>query len=197
MLKHPRLPVNLVIRNPMFRGKTCKYCVAGVLGMSLAALLPAATATRTNTVQPTISAAGDLSVPAASTLTLGASAFSNYTATVTVQYHARTTSAGTTSAITMQASGDFTATHPSIAAGDLTYTCGAAGLGTPCSGTVTASTGAAQTIVTIGAATCTGGGGACSGSSPNTMAVNFALANLPAAVTGTYTANMLFTISAN
>ena len=177
---------------------TSTLLVAGAtLGGWSAANLPAATATRTNTVQPAISAAGDLSVPASSTLTLGASAFSSYTAAVTVQYHARTSSAGSASAITMKASTDFTATHPSVAAGDLTYTCGAADLGTPCSGTVTATTGTAQTIVTIGASQCTGGGGSCSSSSPNTMPVNFTLANPPAAVTGTYTANILFTISAS
>ena len=181
----------------MAKKLTFTVVIAGaMLGGWSAAEAPAATLVRSNTAQPLIAAAGDLFVPGAKTLTRVGTAFSPYTGSITLSYHARTSAAGSAT-ITMQATSDFTGSHPSVGAGDLTYNCGPADLGTACSGTQTASTTTSQAVVSIPPSSCTGGGGGCSSAVPNSMIINFWLANSPAAQTGTYTSNIVFTISAN
>jgi hypothetical protein len=54
----------------------------------------------------------------------------------------------------------------------------------------------ATPVVTILTSSCTGGGGSCSASNPNTVSVNLTLADPPSYQTGTYSANVTFTISA-
>jgi hypothetical protein len=95
----------------------------------------------------------------------------------------------------MKVTQDFQTGGPSVASGDLTYVCGAAGLGTACSST-TASTSTATAVVTVPSSACTGGGSPCSSTDPNTIGVTFTLADRPVVKTGTYTANVQFTISA-
>jgi len=153
----------------------------------------AATLTTTQGLSAVISAASAIVVPSSAVLA-HSSAFAAYTIPVTVSYHARTSSAGTGS-ITVKAISDFTATHPSVASGDLSYTCDtAAGFGTKCgTGGITVQTSPATNVVTaMPASSC----GSCSSSTPNTVTVTFSLVDNPSAQTGTYTANMLFTISA-
>jgi hypothetical protein len=50
------------------------------------------------------------------------------------------------------------------------------------------------TILTIGGGVCTGA--SCGNTDPNSMQLNFILENDPQYATGTYTVNVLFTISA-
>jgi hypothetical protein len=165
------------------------------------ALLPAssgaATGTATQTLSAQINAIGKLSVPATSTVTSAGTTFAGYSGSLTVSYRARTTAATGSGSLTVKATADFTpAGGPSIATGQLTYTCSAATLGTACSGMQTASTSSQTNIVTLGASLCTGGGGSCSTANPNTALTSFSLANSPTYKTGTYSATLTFTISA-
>jgi hypothetical protein len=135
-------------------------------------------------------------VPTTLTLATGGVQFGSFTGTLAVSYRARTTPTGS-GTITAQVSSDFSPTGgPSAAAGALTFTCGSAGLGTPCSGTHTASTTVQTTVVTLPASACTGGGGSCSSTDPATVNVNFSLTNDPHYSTGTYSAHVIFRISA-
>lgn len=170
-----------------------------VVGLTLSLLgqgtLRANTLTVSNGLSANIEAVGDLSVSSSVSLTHAGTIFNVFTGSDTVQYKARTTSAGG-GTITLKATTDFAAGGPSASRGDLSYTCGAAGLGTPCSSPTTVKTTGATTVVTLPTSACTGGGGSCSSSNPNTVAVNFSLVDDPSDKTGAYTATIQFTISA-
>jgi len=163
----------------------------------------AATATTTQTLQAVISPEGGLfSFPNSVTLAKTGTTFTNYTGTLSVQYCARTTQSTGGGSITVKATADFGPTHgPSISSppstGDaLTYTCSGASLGTNCSGTQTVSMQASTSVVTLAASECTGGGGSCSSSNPNTVSVSFTLTDDPKYYTNNYSATLTFTISA-
>jgi hypothetical protein len=166
--------------------------------------LPAATLTTTQSLTAVISPEGGLfSFPNSVTLANTGKTLSNFTGSLSIQYDARTTQSTGGGSITVQATADFTPTGgPSIASppstGDaLTYTCSGATLGTNCSGSQKVSTTTATNVVTFSASECTGGGGSCSSSSPNTVTVNFTLTDDPKYNTGSnYSATLKFTISA-
>lgn len=173
-----------------------------LLGVAGIALLPSlglsfqyfGSQTQSLTVQT--SPNGKLSVPSSAGLTSAGTLFQPFTGSLLINYEARTTPSGSAS-ITIQAASDFSpANGPSVAAGNLVYTCGAASLGTACSGTTTVSTSSQTSVVNIGSSACTGGGGACSSTNPNTVQMNFVLANSPSFHTGTYSANLTLSISA-
>jgi hypothetical protein len=155
------------------------------------------TGTTTQTLSAQINALGKVSVPASLALTSAGTTFVAYSGNLTVSYRARTTMTTGSGSLSMQATADFSpAGGPSIAGGQLTYTCSAASLGVACSGTQTASTASQTSVVTLGASLCTGGGGSCSSANPNTVQSTFTLSNNPAYKTGTYSATLTFTISA-
>jgi len=165
--------------------------------------LQAATLTTTQTLQAVISPLGGLfSFPNSVTLTKTGTTFTKFTGSLTIQYDARTTQSTGGGSITVKATADFTPTGgPSIATppstGDaLQYTCSGPTLGTSCSGTQTVSTSAATNVVTLSASECTGGGGSCSSTSPNTVTLSFTLTDDPQYKTGSYSATLTFTISA-
>lgn len=161
------------------------------------AFLQGATGTTTQTLSATIDAIGKVSVPSSLTLTNAGTTFVAYSGNLTISYKARTTASTGSGSLTLQATADFSpAGGPSIASGQLTFTCSAATLGTACSGTQTASTSSQITMVTMGSGVCTGGGGSCSSVNPNTVQSAFTLSNNPAFKTGTYSATLTFTISA-
>lgn len=146
------------------------------------------------TVQPAPD--GVLSVPSSASLTSTGTLFQPFTGNLLINYEVRTTPSGSAS-LTIQAASDFSpANGPSVAAGNLMYTCGAASLGTACVGTTTVSTSSQTAVVNVGGGACTGGGGACSSTSPNTVQMNFVLTDNPSFRTGTYTANLTLSISA-
>ena len=142
--------------------------------------------------------------PASLTLSKTGTLFNSYTGSITIQYRARTTATTGTGSITVKASTDFPCasggpciTTPPSAGDALTYTCTAATLGTNCSGTQTVGTGTATNVVTaIPAGSCTGGGSPCTTADPNTVNLNFSLTDDPKYKTGTYSATLVFTISA-
>jgi ABC-type Na+ efflux pump permease subunit len=171
-------------------------CLAfAAMGLLTPAASYAATTIVTETLSAQVRPIGKVSVPANLTLNAAGTTFQNYSGTLTVSFRVRTTPAGNGS-ITLKATGDFSpAGGPTIASGGLTYTCGAATLGSVCSGTQTASTASQTSVATLPASACTGGGGSCSGSDPNTVQVNLTLVNSPTFKTGTYSASLTFSIS--
>jgi hypothetical protein len=144
----------------------------------------------TQSLSATFNPAAKVSVPANLTLAKADRIFGPFTGTLTVSYRARTVTGGT---MTLKVTTDFVAGGPSAAAGDLQYACGAASLGTACSGTITASTGSSTAVLTLPAAACTGA--SCGNADPNSLTLSFTLADRPAAKTGSYTAIVQFTIS--
>jgi hypothetical protein len=186
----------LSVREQMITIHALSWRLAIVL-VSVPVFLTAATGTATQTLSATISAYGELSVPSTASVTNSGTTFVAYTGSTTVSYKIRTTALTGSGSLTVQATTDFSPTGgPSIAGGALTYTCGTATLGTPCSGTQTLSTTSQTQVLTAGAGVCTGGGGSCSATNPNTVQTSFILANNPAFSTGTYSATLTFTISA-
>lgn len=162
----------------------------------LACLCTGATQTVTQTVSASVAPAAKISVPASASLLYNGGSFLDFTGAFTLSYKART---GTSTSVSagMRVSTDFTPSGgPSAAAGHLTYTCGSATLGTGCTGATTASTAASQTVLTLPALACTGGGSPCSTAEPNTVQLQFQLRNLPSFATGAYSGQLLFTISA-
>jgi hypothetical protein len=178
--------------------------MAGVALLLAPAGLQAATLTTTQTLTADISPEGGLfSFPNTVTLANAGTTLSNFAGSLSIQYRERTTQSTGGGSITVKATADFTPTGgPSMASppstGDaLSYTCSGATLGTNCSGTQTVSTSTATNVVTFSASECTGGGGSCSSSSPNTVTVNFTLTDDPKYHTGSYSATLTFTISAS
>lgn len=170
---------------------------AAILLAILPTFLHSATGTATQTLSAQISAIGKLSVPSSLTVTNSGATFAAYTGSLTVSYKVRTTASTGSGSLTLEATADFTPTGgPSISGGQLTYICSSATLGTACSGTQTGSTTSQTSVVTIGAGSCTGGGGSCSALNPNTMQTSFTLSDNPAFPTGTYSATLTFAISA-
>jgi len=155
------------------------------------------TGNATQTLSAMITPGAVLSAPGSATLTHSQTTFQPFQASLAVSYEVRTSPTGSGGKITLQVTHDFTpAGGPSAASGVLTYTCGAANLGTPCSGTQTASTTAQTPLLTVPASACTGGGGSCSGQDPNSVNLTFTLTDNPAYATGSYSATVTFTISA-
>ena len=156
----------------------------------------AASAVASQEFNLTINPAWALYAPVAATLTHGQTAFQPFQSSIAVSYEVRTTPFGS-GKITLQVTTDFSPRGgPSVANGVLTYTCGGASLGAPCSGTQTATLSVQTPVVTLPASACTGGGGACSGSDPNSVNVTFFLSDDPAYSTGMYSADITFIISA-
>jgi len=154
------------------------------------------TGSTTQSLNLTIGPIAKLTAPSSASLTRGVDPFTAFQASVPITYRVRTTPTGGGS-ITAQVTGDFLpAGGPSAASGNLTYTCGAASVGTACSGTQTASPSVQTPVLTLPASACTGGGGACSSQDPNSITVNFTLTDDPGFATGTYSAKITFTISA-
>ena len=153
------------------------------------------TATLSQTLNLQLAAIGKLSVPASITLTSTGTVFNTYTGSLTLSYRARSTPAGG-GTITVQSTGEFSpAGGPTVSSGTFTYACSAATLGTPYSGPLTLSLVSQTNVLTIPPGACTGGGAPCSAADPNSVVVNFSLANDPAYETGSYTAVLTFTIS--
>lgn len=171
---------------------------AGVFALAALVFSPLARgeiAILNQTVSVVLQPQGKVSVPAGLALLKGAQAFSAYGGTLTLSYRFRT-APGTASTVTVRAGAEFSpAGGPSVAAGALTFTCGAAGYGSACSGTQTVSTAAQRTVVTLPSAACTGGGGGCSAADPATVGVSFVLDNSPVHPTGTYSVPLVFTVS--
>lgn len=170
--------------------------VPGALRYVLLLLLPVPGAgdiqTTAQTLSATISPAGKLSVPASITLAGSNTRFGSFAGEMLVSYWARTQSGGGGS-VTVQAT-EFAPAGGPIAA-TVTYSCAGATLGTGCSGSQTLQTGSQTSVLSLPGGVCTGGGGACSTQDPNTVQLQFSAPNKPQYKTGTYSAQITFTIS--
>ncbi len=146
--------------------------------------------TGTTSVTANISADASITVSSPTTLTQGGGAFASYTGSTTVTFSIRTTKVGGSGSIVLQSAEFAPAGGPTVAAGNLTYTCsGSPSVGTPCGGSLTASTSATTAVVsTIGADAKANGTG---------VTVNWTLANSPLFSTGSYSATVTFTLSSN
>jgi hypothetical protein len=150
--------------------------------------------TTTQTLSATVLPYGKLSVPATLTLRAADSRFGgNLAGTLTVSYWART-SMETGSSLTVQAISNFSPSGgPSI--NDVTYLCSGATLGAGCSGSQALATSTQTAVVALPGGACTGGGSACSTADPNTVLLTLSAPDKPHYKTGTYSAQILFTIS--
>jgi hypothetical protein len=147
------------------------------------------------TVTVSLHAQGKVSVPGGLNLERGPQAFAPYTGVLPVSFRIRT-APGMGASITVQASGNFApAGGPSVAAGDLTFTCSPASYGTACSGVQTVSATSQRSVVALPGAACTGGGGSCSATDPANVQLNLQLTNDPSVPTGAYTVPLVFTVS--
>lgn len=152
--------------------------------------------TQTQMLNVVLSPAVSITTPSSVSLTPAGTTFGSFvTSPLVVQFKIRNTASTGTGSITVQATEFSPLTGPRIANGNLTYNCGAASIGTSCSGTQTLSTTSTTAVVTsIPGSTCTGSG--CPGTSPQSVQLSFKLANNPQYKTGTYSATLTFTISA-
>lgn len=169
-------------------------CLVAILGVPVSCLSDIGSTTQTLSAQ--IYPTGTVSVNSGASLLTTGTTFQAFSGSLPVNFRVRTTPTGGGS-ITVQATSDFSpAGGPSISKGMLAYTCSGASLGTSCSGSQTVSTTTQTPVATLPGGVCTGGGGACSSSDPNSVILNLALPNNPQFKTGTYTASITLTISA-
>ena len=168
--------------------RKCISALVAVFGLGFPS--GAATVLVTETLSATLNPTGKLSVPASVALTHAGTIFNPYTGVLTLSYRARTVNGGS---ITLKATSDFAPGGPSIASGNLQYTCSGATMGTACAGGITASTSTSTPVLTLPASSCTGA--SCGNSDPNTVTIGVTLADSPASKTGSYSANVQFTIS--
>ena len=144
--------------------------------------------TGTTTLSIAVGPEAAISVTEASTpLSMGAGLFSDYTGTTNFTYKIRTSKTGGTGSITASVA-EFGEGGPSLAAGDLKYTCTVSAPGTGCSSDVTAAT-AGTNVAGFGA-------NARSAKSGNSGSVSWTLVNDPQYETGTHTSVVTFSISA-
>jgi hypothetical protein len=146
--------------------------------------------TGNTTVTANISADASVTISSPTTLTQGGGAFASFTGSTTVTFSIRTTKVGGSGSIVLQAAEFAPAGGPTVAAGNLTYTCtGSPSVGAPCAATQTASIASTTPVVsTIGA----------DAKANNTgMTVNWTLANSPLFSTGAYTSTVTFTLTSN
>ncbi len=149
--------------------------------------------TTTQTLAPNILPAAKLSVPANVTLTSSNQHFGSFNGSLLVSYWVRTSDGGVGSVV-VQANSEFSPAGGPTAE-EVTYSCSGATLGTACSGTQTIQTSSQSSIVVLPAGSCTGGGGICSTQDPNTIQLDFQLPNKPQYKTGSYSVQLIFTIS--
>jgi hypothetical protein len=147
----------------------------------------------TQILSANIKAVGKLTVPASIDLRSSDTRFGNLTGNSTLSYWARTSDGGGGS-VTVQANSDFLPSGGPTASAVI-YSCSGATLGTACSGTQTLATASQTSLVLLPGGACTGGSGYCSTQDPNTVLLAFTVPSKPHYKTGTYSAQITFTIS--
>jgi hypothetical protein len=182
-------------RREMKRGRLSRWFCLSAVCFSFTAKADTASVSQNVSLSllPTIKITA---VPTTVTLLPMAAAFSGYSGSLPISFKVRTSNVGTAS-ITLSASSEFVpATGPSIANGDLVFSCAAASFGTACSGSSVVSILNQASLVSIPANACTGGGGSCSPTAPNSVTITLTLKDLPRFATSSYSSNLTFTASA-
>lgn len=181
----------------MFRPVITNVVLLTALSVSLWAQGTVSDTTHSLTVAT--NANGKIHVASSASLTESGVPFGDFSASVSVQYYARTLTGGQ---ITVQATSDFgacasPATSPSIACNTVQYSCGVASFGSACTTTVTLSTSSATSVLTLPSnSACVNGGNPCGPANPFTVPLNFTLSNDPNYKTGSYSATLQYTLSA-
>jgi hypothetical protein len=167
---------------------------AALLAFALPVIGTSDIQTTTQNMSASVSPYGKLSLPASVSLRTADARFGGtLSGSLTVNYWARTSEAGGGS-VTVQAGTAFSpAGGPSIA--DVTYFCSGATLGAGCSGNQSLTPSTQTPAVSLPAAVCTGGGSTCSTQEPNSVLLTFSAPDKPLYKTGTYSAQITFTIS--
>jgi hypothetical protein len=174
-------------------GSLLRHWSAVLLALALPVSAISDVQTTTQSVSASVSPYGKVSVPSSIGLQALNTRFGNLAGTVAASYWVRTSDAGGGS-LTVQANSEFSpAGGPTISS--VTYTCSGATLGAGCSGIQTLATSTQTPIVNLPSGVCTGGGGSCSTQEPNTVLLTFTAPNKPQFKTGTYSAQIIFTIS--
>jgi len=177
-------------------GGRCAVLCLTILAAGLDSPARGDSVTLTQAVSAELAPAAKLAVPATVTLVSSGATFQQFAGTLAISYRVRTSAAGG-GTISLEAVSDFSpAGGPSVAANSLVYTCSGGTLGSACSGRQTAVTGTQSPVLALPAATCTGGGGVCSTTDPNSVQVTFSLDDDSSIGTGTYASQIMFVISA-
>lgn len=174
-----------------------KFLVLALFGamFSASAFAQGFGATGNTTLNVTVAAAAAIRVDTATTNLTSTGNFNPYTGTTNWSYKIRTTAGTGSGQVVVKINPDFSpAGGPSVAAGNLTYSCSltapASGTGTACSGSVTAA--ATDTnVASFGANTRS------TSSGTQNNSVSWSLLDDPAYATGSYSATAVFTISAS
>jgi hypothetical protein len=169
--------------------------ILGSLAMVRAA---AQTPTATTTLNVTVGPEASLTVSNGTNLTHTGNSFAAYTGVSSLTYRIRTVTSGT---ITMKVTGDFSpAGGPSVAspptAGDA-LTCGCSVSGPAVNGSASGCAAGTQASVTSASTVATFSADARSSSAGDTATVTWNLTDDPAYKSGSYSATVTFTISAN
>jgi hypothetical protein len=171
----------------MNRLKTLTIVMA-ILALAAPAAFGQFAATGTTTLSLTVGPEAAISVTEVSTpLSLSGGLFSDYTGTTNFTYKIRTSKDGGTGSITASVA-EFGAGGPSLAAGDLKYTCSVSAPGNGCTTEMTAAT-AGTNVAGFGA-------DARSTKDGNSGSVTWTLVNDPQYETGLHTSIVTFSISA-
>jgi hypothetical protein len=142
----------------------------------------------TTTLSLTVGPEAALTVTATTPLTTaGGGLFADYTGSTTFIYKIRTALTGGNASITAAVTREFETGGPSVAAGDLKYTCAVVSPGNGCTGTMTAGT-APTSVATFGA-------NSRSAREGTESSVAWTLFNDPQVQTGNYSAQVTFTIA--
>ena len=160
----------------------------------IALLLPACAAaqsTDTTTLSVVVASAATISLDSSATTLTAGSTWGDYTGTTSGSIRMRTSKTGGAGSVTVEITSAWATGGPSLAAGDLTYTCtvAEASEATACSGSVAASDSTATTVLSMGADGQTA-------DADDTFSVEWSLENRPSYSTGTYSATATFTVSA-
>ena len=148
--------------------------------------------TTSQTLSANVSPNGKISVSGSVGLLSADTHFGALGGSLTVSYWARTTVGGGGS-VTVQASEFSPASGPT--AGLVTYSCSGATLGTACTDVQALSTATQTPLVSLPGGACTGGGGVCTAQDSATVQLTFTLPSQPHYKTGSYSAQITFTIS--
>jgi hypothetical protein len=174
--------------------KQITLIVMAAFALALTPVASAANDTKSITIQVSIAAEASIVLPGTTSLTAGATAFSDFTGSTTFTYKVRTSKTGGSGAVTFQIAEFSPSGGPRIAGGpaadNLKYSSSTTGVGSA------QSTAQSVNSITTNYTVLSFAADAKSSGSGDTATVNWTLPNDPQYSTGNYSATATFTISA-